>query len=193
MLFFRLSIMAKLNRHTPPASLLIMIRKNNTFTAIIQSKIKEHLSKCLKIHLADVLRCPDSAVGVMTNAQRGMEWRTDTTTDQQFHRVNIPAITVDHLPKEQINHKREDFLRRQMMVTALTHAKSGPTEIVGYKLSAKIQLLVGFWFYSLDEAWWVQWGLEERRLRASILWQIWAAHVGELSRVRHNTSFYFSS
>ena len=73
MLFFRLSIMAKLNRHTPLASLLIMIRKNNTFTAIIQSKIKEHLSKCLKIHLADVLRCPVSAVGVMTNAQRGME------------------------------------------------------------------------------------------------------------------------
>ena len=75
MLFFRLSIMAKLNRHTPPVFLLIMIGKNNTFTAIIQSKNKEHLSnaKRLKIHLEDVLRCPDSAVGVMTNAQRGME------------------------------------------------------------------------------------------------------------------------
>ena len=64
------------------------------------------------------------------------------TTDQQFPKVNIPAKTFDHLPKEQINHTRQDFLRRQMMVTAPTHAKSGPIEIVGYKLSAKIQQLV---------------------------------------------------
>ena len=46
----------------------------------------------------------------------------------------------------------EDFLRRQMMVTALTHAKSGPIEVVGYILSGKIQLVVGIWFYCLDEA-----------------------------------------
>ena len=59
------------------------------------------------------------------------------TTDQQFRRVKIPAKTVDHLPKEQINHTMEDFLRRPMMVTALTHAKSGPIEIVGYILSVK--------------------------------------------------------
>ena len=32
-----------------------------------------------------------------------------------------------------ISHTREDSMRRQMMVTALTHAKDGPTEIVGYK------------------------------------------------------------
>ena len=38
------------------------------------------------------------------------------------------------------------------MVTALTHAKSGHTEIVGYKLNAKIKLLVDIWFHFLDEA-----------------------------------------
>ena len=77
--------------------------------------------------------------------------------DRHDYRPAVPqgkhsVKTLDHLPKEQINHTMEDFLRRQMMVTALTHAKSGPIEIVGYILSVKIQLLVGIWFYCLDEA-----------------------------------------
>ena len=41
--------------------------------------------------------------------------------------------TFHLLPHQKISHTREDSMRRQMMVTALTHAKGGPTEIVGYK------------------------------------------------------------
>ena len=44
-IFFRLNTMTKIIRHTPPASLLIMIKRNNTFTAIIQSKKLKKLFK----------------------------------------------------------------------------------------------------------------------------------------------------
>jgi len=66
--------------------------------------------------IQSVLRCPDSAADVMTSAHRETAERTDTTTNQLCPRIN-PT--------------KEGSMRREMMVTALIHAKSGHIEIVG--------------------------------------------------------------